>query len=99
MVLHGLALHLETSKALREGRFRYVLISFTILLMSTTTSFLNALQAFYVDLKSGAGGAEWAFTFGLDLVDDYTQWKISTATSILSAVIITIGDLLMVRTP
>lgn len=91
MYFYGLSIFLETPKAQRAGRTPYIVVSFTILLLSTLSASLDAYVTFRMGWESTSGRDSYRVTAELE-----ASWQRVLSLSVLFAYMC-IGDGLLVR--
>ena len=91
MALYGLSVFLETPKELREGRRRYIALSFVFTLLATISASSDMASGFQILFR-----ATTAVDF-YKLVAEMNSFWLRYLTSVTIHVAIFVGDALLVR--
>jgi hypothetical protein len=91
MALYGLSVFLETPKELREGRRRYIALSFVFTLLASISASSDMASAFQILFRANS-----AVDF-YKLVAEMNSFWLRYFTSVTIHVAIFVGDALLVR--
>jgi ABC-type glycerol-3-phosphate transport system permease component len=93
MALYGLSVFLETPKELREGRRKYIALSFVFTLLTSITASADMASNFQILFRATSG------TDFYKLVTESNSYWLRYLTSVPMAVGILVGDALLVSVP